>query len=207
MAGAMKFPQTFLSVVFTAVVIIAGVANFGSVAAQSSGCGTSLATLSPCMGYITSNVTTSLPPQSCCTALSSVVQSNAVCLCQLLTTNSPLGFPINQTQALALPGACKITSPALTQCKAVAGAPAPSPAKGSRNGASPATGTAPSSSPATPNAVSPSSNSPSLLPPTTSVGGVSPTASEKPTSNAGTLFTPSMIISALAVAMAASSMW
>ncbi|XP_057850730.2 non-specific lipid transfer protein GPI-anchored 15 [Cryptomeria japonica] len=144
----------------------------------------------------------STPSQGCCSALSSVEQSNAMCLCQLFTTTNPLGIPINQTRALALPGTCKVTTPPLIQCNA-AGAPAASPSTGSN--APTATETSPSSSPATPNAVSPSSNSPSLLPPTASVGGISPTASEKPTSKAGGLFTPSTIISALAVAMVAIS--
>ncbi|GLJ34055.1 hypothetical protein SUGI_0684800 [Cryptomeria japonica] len=120
----MGFPQPFHSVVLTVVLIIAGSTNYGGVAAQSTGCATSMATLSPCVGYITSNVTTSPPPQSCCTALSSVVQTSAVCLCQLFITSNAFGIPINQTQALALPGACKISTPALTRCK-VPNAPAP----------------------------------------------------------------------------------
>ncbi|XP_057850731.2 non-specific lipid transfer protein GPI-anchored 15 isoform X1 [Cryptomeria japonica] len=204
MAGKMECPQQMVSVALTVVVIIAGAAEYGGVGAQSSGCATSLATLSPCMGYITSNMSNPTPSQGCCTALSSVVQSSSACLCQLFNTSNPLGIPINQTRALALPGACKITTPPLSQCNA-AGAPATSPSTGSN--APTTTETSPSSSPATPNAVSPSSRSPSLLPPTTSVGGISPTSGEKPTSKAGALFAPSTIISALAVAMVAISIW
>ncbi|XP_059064267.1 non-specific lipid transfer protein GPI-anchored 15 [Cryptomeria japonica] len=177
--GVMECPQRLVSVALTVVVIIAGVAEYGGVGAQSSGCATSLATLSPCV----------------CRAVQ----------CQLFTTTNPLGIPINQTKVLALPGACKVTTPPLSQCNA-AGAPAASPSTGSNAPTATETSPAsPSSSPATPNAVSPSSNLPSLLPPTASVGGISPTASEKPTSEAGALFTPSTIISTLAVAMVAIS--
>ncbi|KAH9289082.1 hypothetical protein KI387_033199 [Taxus chinensis] len=214
----MEFPRPLLSVILTVVAVMTVSGNYGGVAAQappqSSGCATSLLTLSPCVGYITSNVTTSPPTQGCCTALSSVVQNSAVCLCQLLTTNNPLGFPINQTRALALPGACKITTPPLTQCKVSVSAPAPSPSTDSNNAAPPATESVPSTSPApatstsTPSAVSPSAKSPSFVnPPTTSVGGISPAANEGRSSNAVALFTPSTIISVLAGAIVAGAMW
>ncbi|KAH9289084.1 hypothetical protein KI387_033201 [Taxus chinensis] len=186
-------------ILLAAVVMIAVAANYGVVVAQSpapsSGCATSLITLSPCVGYITSNVTTS-PTQGCCTALSSVVQNSAVCLCQLFSTNNPLGFPINQTRALALPGACKITTPPLSQCK---GAPAPSASAGA---------SAPASRGSTNGAPVPaSSSSPAAESPSASVGGISPTASVDPTSKAGTLFAPSTIISVLAGMIVVSTMW
>ncbi|XP_057844100.2 non-specific lipid transfer protein GPI-anchored 15 [Cryptomeria japonica] len=116
MAGLMECPQRLPSLILTVVVIIAGAADYGGVVAQSSGCATSMATLSPCLGYITSNISSSTPSQDCCTALSSVVQGSVMCLCQLFSALNPLGIPINQTRALALPGSCNIATPPLTQC-------------------------------------------------------------------------------------------
>ncbi|GLJ25996.1 hypothetical protein SUGI_0498690 [Cryptomeria japonica] len=224
MAGIMECTQRLLSVILTVLVIIAGVTNYGGALAQSSECSTSLQTLFPCMGYVATNVSSSPPSQGCCTALASVMQGNKACLCQLFTTNNPLGMPIDQTNAMSMPGACNIPTP-LPQCN-VAGDLAPSPSTEVPTSSPPIDSSAPTTTETAPSyspAVSPSSNSPSLPPtpsirgisptaskkptspplhsPITSVRGVSPRASEKRTSMAGALFTPSMITSALAVTM------
>ena len=49
-------------------------------------------------------------------ALATVASDAADCLCQLFGTNTPLGFPINQTRVLILPGLCNVNTPPLTQC-------------------------------------------------------------------------------------------
>ncbi|KAK9160966.1 hypothetical protein Syun_007307 [Stephania yunnanensis] len=92
--------------------------------AQSS-CTNVLISLSPCLNYITGNSST--PSSSCCSQLASVVTSQPQCLCQVLNGGgSSLGLNINQTQALALPDACKVQTPPLSRCNAAA--PADSPA-------------------------------------------------------------------------------
>eukprot|EP01018_Ginkgo_biloba_P022022 Gb_08579 [translate_table: standard] len=122
-----------------AMTMMIAAARLGGVEAQTgtpftppsstSGCTNSIVSLSPCLNYIMNVINSSLtpPPQSCCTALGSVVKTSAVCLCQLFTNNNPLGFPVNQTQALALPGLCNVKTPPLSQCKAVVGGPATAP--------------------------------------------------------------------------------
>ncbi|XP_010938128.1 non-specific lipid transfer protein GPI-anchored 15 [Elaeis guineensis] len=93
--------------------------------AQSSSCTSALVNLSPCLNYITGNEST--PSSSCCSQLASVVQSEPQCLCTVLNGGaSSLGITINQTQALALPGACKVQTPPVSQCSANGG-PAGSP--------------------------------------------------------------------------------
>ncbi|KAM4115895.1 hypothetical protein ACB094_02G008200 [Castanea mollissima] len=65
---------------------------------------------------------------SCCSQLASVVRSQPQCLCQVLNGgSSSLGININQTQALALPGACNVQTPPLSSCNAAA-SPSNSPA-------------------------------------------------------------------------------
>ncbi|KAK9137396.1 hypothetical protein Sjap_007990 [Stephania japonica] len=92
--------------------------------AQSS-CTNVLISLSPCLNYITGNSST--PSSSCCSQLANVVRSQPQCLCQVLNGGgSNLGLNINQTQALALPDACKVQTPPISRCNA--GAPADSPA-------------------------------------------------------------------------------
>ncbi|EXB22122.1 Non-specific lipid-transfer protein-like protein [Morus notabilis] len=97
--------------------LVLAAALLGRAAAQS-GCTASLLSLSPCLNYITGN--SSKPSSSCCSQLSSVVQSSPQCLCSVLNGGASLslGFTINQTLALSLPGACQVTTPPLSQCKA-----------------------------------------------------------------------------------------
>ncbi|KAL7102237.1 hypothetical protein ACP275_08G106700 [Erythranthe tilingii] len=63
--------------------------------------------MSLCLNYISGN--SSAPSTSCCTQLCTVVEAQPGCLCQVLNGGaSNIGFNINRTQALALPGACNI---------------------------------------------------------------------------------------------------
>ncbi|KAL4642343.1 non-specific lipid transfer protein GPI-anchored 5-like isoform X2 [Castanea sativa] len=92
--------------------------------AQSS-CTNVIISMSPCLNYITGN--TSTPSSGCCSQLASVVRSQPQCLCQVLNGgSSSLGININQTQALALPGACNVQTPPLSSCNAAS--PSNSPA-------------------------------------------------------------------------------
>ncbi|KAI9114932.1 hypothetical protein K1719_013945 [Acacia pycnantha] len=121
--------------VVTVAVVVAMLC--GGASAQSS-CTNVLVSLSPCLNYIQGNSST--PSSSCCQQLGSVVGSQPQCLCQVLNGGgSSLGININQTQALALPSACKVSTPSLTQCKASA-SPAGSPAADSPNAGPSGTG-------------------------------------------------------------------
>ena len=84
-------------------------------AAAQSSCTNVLVSLSPCLNYITGNSST--PSSGCCSQLASVVRSQPQCLCQVLSGGgSSLGININQTQALALPTACNVQTPPVSQC-------------------------------------------------------------------------------------------
>lgn len=98
-----------------ALALVLGSMLLGGAMAQS-GCTTALASLAPCLSYVTGN--SSNPSSSCCSQLSSVVQSSPQCLCSLLNGGgSSLGITINQTLALSLPGACKVQTPPASQCQ------------------------------------------------------------------------------------------
>jgi hypothetical protein len=83
-------------------------------AAAQSGCTTALIGLYPCMNYISGNETT--PSKSCCSQLSSVVQSQPECLCSALGGDSVGGITINKTRALELPKACNVQTPPVSKC-------------------------------------------------------------------------------------------
>lgn len=80
-------------------------------ASAQSGCTTTLISLYPCLNYISGNVST--PPASCCSSLSSVVQSNPQCLCAALSGDSSAlgGITIDKNRALQLPKACNVQTP------------------------------------------------------------------------------------------------
>ncbi|GKV42433.1 hypothetical protein SLEP1_g49840 [Rubroshorea leprosula] len=79
----------------------------------TSGCTTVIVSLAPCLNYVSG--ASSTPTSSCCSQLASVVKSQPACLCSLLNGSS-LGVTINQTQALALPAACNVQTPPVSEC-------------------------------------------------------------------------------------------
>nr|GMD66840.1 non-specific lipid-transfer protein-like protein At2g13820 [Ipomoea batatas] len=106
------------------VAVVAMMMLWNGATAQSNSCMSSLVGLTPCLTYVTGN--SSAPSSSCCTQLSGVVQSNPQCLCLLLNGGgSNLGVNINQSLALALPGACKVQTPPVSQCNAAVPASSP----------------------------------------------------------------------------------
>ncbi|KAJ8464679.1 hypothetical protein OPV22_027231 [Ensete ventricosum] len=104
-------------------------------ASAQSGCTTVIIGLAPCLSYITGN--SSAPSSSCCSQLASVVKSQPACLCSVLNGGaSSFGITINQTRALAMPAACKVQTPPVSECNSAAGGSAKSP---TASPASPAT--------------------------------------------------------------------
>ncbi|KAF7818342.1 non-specific lipid-transfer protein-like protein [Senna tora] len=98
------------------VLMMVVVASVWTQSAAQSGCTSALTSMSSCLNYITGSSPT--PSSTCCSQLSSVVQSSPQCLCSVLNGGgSSLGITINQTLALSLPGACKIQTPPVTQCQ------------------------------------------------------------------------------------------
>ncbi|GMN46730.1 hypothetical protein TIFTF001_015914 [Ficus carica] len=109
----------------TGLVFVLAASLWAMASAQSSSCTNALINMSPCLNYIQGNSST--PSSGCCSQLASVVRSEPQCLCMALNGGgSSLGISINQTQALALPGACNVQTPPLSRCNAAS--PADSPA-------------------------------------------------------------------------------
>ncbi|WOK97105.1 non-specific lipid-transfer protein-like protein [Canna indica] len=137
-------------------------------ASAQSGCTTVILSLAPCLSYISGNA--SAPSASCCSQLASVVQSNPACLCSILNGGaSSFGITINQTRALAMPAACKVQTPPVSQCNAAS----PKKAPAASSPTTPLTPTTPAA-PATPSTESPpSAESGSKATPATASGGSS----------------------------------
>ncbi|KAM3261000.1 hypothetical protein ACQJBY_051953 [Aegilops geniculata] len=92
-------------------------------ASAQSGCTAALVGLYPCLNYISGNDTA--PTKSCCSQLSSVVQSQPQCLCSALGGDSSSlgGMTINKTRALELPKACNVQTPPASKCNGGGSAP------------------------------------------------------------------------------------
>ncbi|KAL7112924.1 hypothetical protein ACP275_04G031800 [Erythranthe tilingii] len=104
----------------TVLIILVMTVLLSNRATAQTGCTMAMVSLSPCLNYVTGNSTA--PSTSCCTRLSTLVDSQPQCLCALLKGGaSSLGIAINQTLALALPAACNVQTPPVTQCNAVNG--------------------------------------------------------------------------------------
>ncbi|GMI69353.1 hypothetical protein HRI_000604600 [Hibiscus trionum] len=110
----MAFEYVKLGIALVFVTTLCGLAT------AQSGCTSALLGLAPCLNYITGNSTT--PASSCCSQLSSVVQSQPQCLCSALNGGgSSFGITINQTKALSLPGACNVQTPPVSRCNGASG--------------------------------------------------------------------------------------
>lgn len=115
-------------------------------------CSASITELQACLPYV--QISTGPPPAlpaSCCTALSSVQQSEPVCLCELLTQlNNSAQYGINGTKALGLPKDCKVDAD-YNKCPALLGSPvsSPAPAVAPATSPGPVGAAVPPSSPAT----------------------------------------------------------
>ncbi|KAH8509273.1 hypothetical protein Peur_051090 [Populus x canadensis] len=115
---------------------ISFIATLWAGAMAQSSCTNVIISMSPCLNYITGNSST--PSSSCCTQLANVVKSQPQCLCEVVNGGaSSLGVNVNQTQALALPGACNVQTPSISRCNA--SSPTDSPA-GTPNSSSAGTG-------------------------------------------------------------------
>ncbi|XP_037431551.1 non-specific lipid-transfer protein-like protein At2g13820 [Triticum dicoccoides] len=92
-------------------------------ASAQSGCTSVLIGLYPCMNYISGSGTA--PTKSCCSQLTSVVQSQPQCLCSALGGDSSSlgGMTINKTRALELPKACNVQTPPASKCNGGGSAP------------------------------------------------------------------------------------
>ncbi|PWZ37569.1 Non-specific lipid-transfer protein-like protein [Zea mays] len=123
MAAIAAATQAAATVLLLAALVLA--AGPGGARAQSaspsSQCTSALVSLSPCLSYISGNV--SAAPPSCCAQLGKVVQSDPQCLCVALSADpASLGLTVNRTRALGLPDACKVTTPDVSNCKGAAAA-------------------------------------------------------------------------------------
>ncbi|KAK1667671.1 hypothetical protein QYE76_055830 [Lolium multiflorum] len=122
-------------------------------ATLSPECMDAVLNMSDCLPYVSSGSTDKHPDKACCPELDGLLQSNPVCLCELLAGGGDsYGVSVDYKRAMALPGVCRLNAPPLSACAAFGVPVGPS--------ASPLTGVSPSATgpqmPENPPSVSPS---------------------------------------------------
>ncbi|PIN01686.1 hypothetical protein CDL12_25807 [Handroanthus impetiginosus] len=89
---------------------------------------------SPCISFLASGSNISSPSSGCCNSLRDLMSNGQDCLCLFVTGGVPLQVPINQSLAISLPRACRMSGVPV-ECKATASpVPAPDPGNSGQNG-------------------------------------------------------------------------
>lgn len=84
---------------------------------MDSACMNSLLNMSDCLTYVTKGSTARRPDTPCCPELAGLVDSNPVCLCDLLSgAADSYGIAVDYARALALPGICRVATPPVSTC-------------------------------------------------------------------------------------------
>ncbi|KAL4556013.1 hypothetical protein LXL04_038648 [Taraxacum kok-saghyz] len=84
--------------------------------APAADCSTVILNMADCLSYVTAGSTVKKPEGTCCPGLKSVLKTNAQCLCEAFKNSAQLGVSLNVTKALALPAACNIKAPSVSNC-------------------------------------------------------------------------------------------
>ncbi|KAJ7960397.1 Non-specific lipid-transfer protein-like protein [Quillaja saponaria] len=84
-----------------------------------SDCFSVLVNMSDCLTYVEDGSKLAKPDKGCCPELAGLVDSNPICLCQLLGNPDISGIKIDFNKALKLPSVCGVSTPPITTCSAV----------------------------------------------------------------------------------------
>ncbi|XP_016433305.1 non-specific lipid transfer protein GPI-anchored 2 [Nicotiana tabacum] len=90
-------------------------------AAPSPGldCLSVLVNMSSCLTFVEQGSNLTKPDKECCPELAGLVDSNPICLCQLLGDPDKLGVQIDINRALKLPNICTVETPPVSTCAAL----------------------------------------------------------------------------------------
>lgn len=82
-------------------------------------CMTVLVNMSSCLTYVEQGSNFTKPDKECCPALAGLLDSNPICLCQLLGDPDKTGVQIDVNRALKLPKICKLNTPPVSTCAGI----------------------------------------------------------------------------------------
>ncbi|KAI3445712.1 hypothetical protein Pfo_002377 [Paulownia fortunei] len=114
---AMGFRLPFFCMLFA--LLATGISAAHSAPAPAVDCSSLVLNMADCLSYGT-----------CCSGLKTVLKTDAECLCEAFKNSAQLGVTLNVSKALALPAACHVSAPSISNCALSSGpgaAPALSP--------------------------------------------------------------------------------
>ena len=85
-------------------------------AAAAPDCFTLVLGMADCLTYVQTGSNLTKPDKPCCGELKTLVDTNPVCLCELLANSSSSGFDIDIHRATQLPSVCKVDTPPVNTC-------------------------------------------------------------------------------------------
>ncbi|XP_011006326.1 PREDICTED: non-specific lipid transfer protein GPI-anchored 2-like isoform X2 [Populus euphratica] len=118
---------------------VSGLGPAASGPAPGNDCITPVLNASDCLDYVTTGSNLTVPDKNCCPEIAGLIESNILCLCQLLSGDvaKQYGLSIDYGRAVKLPAVCKIANvPSASLCSVV-GYPVPAPASGPSTGLPP----------------------------------------------------------------------
>ncbi|KAL3325337.1 hypothetical protein AABB24_039101, partial [Solanum stoloniferum] len=83
-------------------------------------CMTVLLNMSSCLTYVEQDSKLTKPDKECCPSFAGLLDSNPICLCQLLGNPDKIGIQIDVNKALKLPNICKLETPPVSACAGIA---------------------------------------------------------------------------------------
>ncbi|XP_039070183.1 non-specific lipid transfer protein GPI-anchored 11-like [Hibiscus syriacus] len=89
-------------------------------------CSTIIYDMIDCIPFLSGDSTEDKPTVACCSGFKIVVGINAECICEALKSSVDLGADINLTKAAALPSACQVSAPPISECNLEVNPPPPS---------------------------------------------------------------------------------
>ena len=104
------------------VLLLVAAASYGVVSAQtpapapSTDCFTALTNVSDCLTYVEDGSKLAKPDKGCCPELAGLVESNPICLCQLLGNPNASPVKLDYNKALKLPSVCGVSTPPVSTC-------------------------------------------------------------------------------------------
>ncbi|XP_074591239.1 non-specific lipid transfer protein GPI-anchored 12-like [Curcuma longa] len=105
--------------------ILGGVAR--SPAPSAANCNDAFLNLTGCLSYTAVGSNDTAPSGDCCPELAGLIDSNPICLCELLAGGAEsLGIAVDNARALRLPSLCRLDAPPVSLCSDV-GIPVASP--------------------------------------------------------------------------------
>lgn len=122
MSHFQKFQSSFFFILLSLTLMLTYVTNAQMMAPSpassvSSECVTALFNLTDCLTYVEAGSNTTKPDKPCCPELAGLIESNPICLCEMLGgAAESYGISVDNKRALALPKICHISTPPLSTC-------------------------------------------------------------------------------------------